>query len=214
MSEKHIDKHYILSKINTDNAVAAYICGSTVYRTNNSDSDIDCVVITQSYDFESFVIGNIDCKYVSLKNFKLLLEAHEISALECLFLDDNFILISPKIELEFSINLNKLRHSISEKASHSWVKAKKKFISPYENLDNEIYRGKKSLYHSLRIISYGIQIAESGRIYKYNVLHDEFCDIISDNSNEWKHYDDKYRTMFNSMMTKFRKLAPKERDKI
>lgn len=86
----------------------------------------------------------------------------KIDALECAFLDKNFIYKEAKKYID-SNNIDKiqLRRSISATVSNSWVKAKKKFIDGEERI------GYKSLFHALRILMYGIQIYKFGKINNY-----------------------------------------------
>lgn len=61
----------------------------------------------------------------------------------------------------------------------------------------------------MRIIHYGIQIAATGRIQNYHVLHDQFLEIMTDPSVDWETYQERWKPMYNSMMRTFRRLAPK-----
>lgn len=192
-----------------DDCYAAYLYGSRVYGTHRPDSDWDYIVVKEDADDGEMSIGNIDYKCMSPNKFQQLLHEHNISALECYFLPEEFVVAPPPLPWNFKLDLKRLRHSISEKSSHSWVKAKKKFTSPYEWAGDERLRGKKSLYHSMRIIHYGIQIAVTGRIKKYDVLQNQFLDIMTDPSMDWETYEKKWKPMYNNMMTTFRKKAPK-----
>jgi hypothetical protein len=58
--------------------------------------------------------------------------------------------------------------------------------------DTDIYRGTKSIYHALRILLFGIQIAKHGKIVDFsesNSLHDE---IVGADQFEWSYFKDKY----------------------
>lgn len=135
-----------------------------------------------------------------------MLNDHHITALECYFLPQIHTYHCDQT-FDFKLNLQQLRKSISEKASHSWVKAKKKF--EIED-DRKIYIGKKSLFHSMRIIDFGIQIARYGKIEYYNSGVDLWLRIKDIQSEKWKDYEAEFKPLFNEMMSEFRKWAPKK----
>lgn len=196
--------------LNSDDCVAMYLYGSRVYGTEQSDSDYDYVFISKSaIDTEMKQGYGSDYKIISPSKFQELIDEHNITALECLFLSNDNILKSPSNPWIFELNLKNLRHSISTKTSHSWVKAKKKMESPYEWAEEEFHRGKKSLFHSFRILLYGIQIAEHGKIVDYSSANHIFEDIMTDPSKDWNHYYLKWKKVHNGLSTQFKVLAPK-----
>ena len=187
--------------------LAVYKYGSRVYGSITDKSDFDYIVIKKSGPREEKSVERerVNINVISEEDFRKDLDAHEISALECWFIKA-YDILKGDIDINFVLDKVKLRHSISEKASHSFVKAKKKFVVPE---DKNIYAGKKSLFHSLRIIDFGIQIASSHSINfgSANHIHKEIMDNSSEN---WEDYQDKYKPLYNSMMSSFRLLAPKE----
>ena len=105
-----------------------------------------------------------------------------------------------------TIDKTKLRHEISGKADNSWVKAKKKLMIP----DEDNYIGLKSLFHSLRILDFGLQIADAGRIVDYGAVNWLLKEILESGETDWDYFDKKYRGTKNAMRSDFKKLAPKE----
>lgn len=180
-----------------------YLFGSRVYGTHTDSSDRDCIVIKDS------LIGGIDREepqehhqdgtdYI-IYNKKMFIEAideHEISVLECIFQskDDEY-------RKYFTLDKQKLRRGISAKASNSYVKCKKKLQ------DGEAYIGLKSLFHSLRILDFGIQIAEYGEIIDYASSNEYFYDIM-EIGDDWDTLHKKYKPIYNSLKSKLRKLCP------
>ena len=207
MSDSQELNHIVsLSGCQDAEVLALFRYGSRVYGCFNNNSDYDYILIKDSGAKTEIINGNININVYSRNDFLSNLFDHDISALECFFIDTKHIL-RLNIGFMFSIEKIKLRHAVSEKASHSFVKAKKKFIVP---ASQDIYAGKKSLFHSLRIIDFGIQIAKYDTIKDYasvNALHDQ---IINNPSINWDDYHKIYKPLFNTMMTDFRKLAPKE----
>lgn len=196
----------------TKNSYAVYPFGSRVYGTARPGSDWDFVVVTGKDRTGEMENGLINIKYLTPDHFQHLLDEHHIMALECHFLPrglwyDQYI-VEPDKPWKFKLDLSKLRHSLSEKSSHSWVKAKKKFVSPYDR-KNELERGKKSLWHSIRIIDFGIQIATLRTIFGYNELNHIFREIMDNPSENWQDYEEKWKPVRNAMLTRFREVAPK-----
>lgn len=193
--------------------------GSRVYGTNSNKSDYDYIAVfkdgTVKNDFslerhifknncsDGFELYNIHTYDYS--SFVKLIEKHKISALECIFLPKEKWLCDRK-KFNFTLNIATLRSSISEKASHSWVKAKKKFEV---EKDKNIYIAKKSLFHSFRIIDFGKQIAKNGKIIDYSSMNNLWFDILNNKSEDWKDYFNLYKIKHNESLTEFREIAPK-----
>lgn len=175
-----------------------FIFGSHVYGTQGPDSDIDVVVLEDSLHGQS-VSGKYDIQFVSEEAFRQQVKECDIKALEGLFTDlkEFKINISSK-----DIDWNYLRSSISQKSSHSWVKAKKKLI------DQEFYIGKKSLFHSLRIIKFGIQLSKNKKINDFSEANEYLFPILS-GSNDWEILLGQYKDLYNSLHSEFKKLQPK-----
>lgn len=189
---------------------ACYMYGSRVYGTFQHDSDWDYLGIKESANSgKVYFQANINFREMSREHFQSLVDRHNIFALECLFAPERFVISKPQIPWNFELDLKKLRTSVSGKANHSWVKAKKKMVSPYEWADNEFIRGKKSLFHSFRILHFGIQIAQHGCIIDYCEANDIFEDIITNPSKDWDDYYKQWKKYHNQLFSEFRRLAPK-----
>jgi len=203
-------KNLILQSFHLSDAdiISIYPYGSRVYGTQSESSDYDFIIVMNK-DVREFALSSNDNKInvhlYSISDFQDQLNNHKISALECFFLPKDKLLKSSNI-FKFKLNKNLLRSAISEKASHSWVKAKKKLEV---EKDKDIYIAKKSLFHSLRIIDFGIQVAKNGKIIDYSSSNNIWNEIKDDGIDDWNFYKEKYQDVFNSRMTDFRKLAPK-----
>jgi hypothetical protein len=195
--------------LNYENLLSVFPYGSQVYGTANENSDYDYIVVCRDGSAQNdFAVTqeNLSCHFYDELSFQDQLSRQKISAMECFFLPDNLVLLSKK-KFNFKLNLETLRASISEKASHSWVKSKKKFEV---EKDKDIYIAKKSLFHSFRIIDFGTQIAAHERIENYSSCNNLWEDIYTDPSERWDTYKEKYQELFNAHMTEFRKFAPKK----
>lgn len=197
-------------KLEESKVLIAFPYGSRVYGTASTESDYDYIIVmddsVHDQDSLSSSYHNFNATIYGLTSFTEKLNLHKISALECWFLPTLKVLKFTHVDIKFSLNKKILRESISEKASHSWVKAKKKFDVIQ---DRNVYVAKKSLFHSLRIIDFGIQIASKGKIEDYSSSNFLWEEIYTNPAEQWAPYKDQYQTFYNSQMTEFRKLAPK-----
>jgi predicted nucleotidyltransferase len=184
--------------------VAVYPYGSRVYGTVRKNSDYDYIVVTKNKTKEQFSDNFININFYTPEEHQERLNEHEISALECYFLPNNLIIKENK-KFTFNLDLSKLRHALAAKSSNSWVKAKKK-LTVEKDFDLDL--GRKSLFHSMRIIDYGRQIATYGKIINYGSCNELFQEIM--NCYTWTDMFDQYKKTYNEMCSEFRVLAPKD----
>lgn len=185
--------------------INVYIFGSRLYKCHAATADFDMVVITPDLTFEVGYTSGIEANLslYSIADFKQKIAEHDIVALECLFAPHDKIL-KRDMDFDFKLDLSKLRKSLSAKASHSWVKAKKKF-----DVEHDVYIAKKSLFHSLRILIFGKQIAEYGSIVDFTAANHFWQEIMDNPATDWKTYKQMYKPIFNNLSTLFKKAAPK-----
>lgn len=195
-----------------------YSFGSRVYGTNRENSDYDYVYILPWEIYEE--PKNTDHKHYTIRNFQLLIDEMDICALECYFLPEN----SGQIEnhkFTFNLDKQKLRTQISKAANNSWVKGKKRLTI---TADYDKMIAIKSIFHSIRILDFGIQIATEGRIYNYsnmNYLWNDIYAISEPYSQEplvsqekiegkflWDILNDRYKKLFNEKASAFKKACP------
>lgn len=207
--------------------------GSYVYDTITEKSDEDFIAIGDITEDLNIISNsqegtfNYNIKVYSLSDFMKSLHNHEVSTIECISLlknsnKDTFIIKSNENFEEFLVQYwseifdkKQLRNSFSQKSSNSFVKAKKKSIM----LTEDSYIGLKSLFHSFRILDFGIQICENSYITNFNSMKpfwlellsykDEFLKIITE--DDWNNFIKKYeiKNRYNELHTKFKKKAPK-----
>ena len=207
----------------SDKCLGVYKYGSSIYGTKTDKSDLDLVYIAdnekeiyevlQSKDFPfcSGYLEKVDLHYISKESFIKLLNEHDIMALEIYYQmrDDE------RLKFPFNLDLDTLRRKISAVCSNSWSKARKKLDIPEE----DDYIGLKSLFHSVRILSFGRNIAKDNKIDYLNVLiknevvkSKDFWLQLENEYNSgfrWKEFKSKYTGIQNFNATEFRKLAPK-----
>lgn len=179
--------------------IRLYKYGSSVYGTENENSDLDYIVVVESDDDLYYNVNkdNTNFTVYSENRFIMEIENHSIHILECIFQDDN----DPYLKY-FILDRDKLRRAVSSVASNSFVKCKKKLA------DGEYYIGKKSLFHSLRILIYGIQIGYYGKIVDYKDSSRFYFEIMSADTNDWNYFKDKYQPIYNYLKSTFKTVAP------
>ena len=180
-----------------------YEYGSRVYGYKPS-KDLDYIVVVEDSleKPQQFNISGRDVTVYSKEYFQEQIKRHEISCLECLWLPSNLV-IQEDWKPEFILNKESLRSSCSKKSSNSWVKAKKKLT-----VSDSPYIGKKSLFHSLRILDFAIQIAKNGKIVDY-AESNRYWDKISE-LKEWKELQKTFQKEYNQKKSKLRELCPKK----
>lgn len=222
--------HKILKKLNLlQNETILHInyWGSIIYGTDNEKSDKDIVLIFESnkdiYDIIqtkdypnlfNYELSNVDLHIISSKTFQILLNEHNIMALEVYYHTRSWL----ENYFEFNLNLDMLRRKISAVVSNSWSKARKKLDIPEE----DDYLGLKSLFHSIRILSFGIDIASTENIdFKHILINSKTKEKVKcsnllqritqkyESGWRWKEFKEHYTQLQNENATLFRILAPK-----
>lgn len=192
--------------IDPDKLKGLYYYGSINYGTNQENSDYDFVAIVDmnNNDYLQYETPDVDIHIISINHYKTLLKQHDIMALETFFNPTPIIPYST----EFELDLKTLRHKISAIVSNSWVKAKKKV----NLLGEDDYIGYKSLFHSIRILDFAVQLAETGKINDFQKMK-PIWNEINFLVYAGKSIDEimaHFKPNHNAMASKFRALAPKD----
>lgn len=186
-----------------ENLLNLYSYGSRVYGTATEASDWDFVAIVSQKTTEQYLNEHLNVHFFTTDEFQQQLDAHEISALECIYLPAHAIWKATQ-SFTIQVDLVKLRHSLSAKSSNSWVKCKKKLTL---EKDYDLHGGRKSMFHAFRIILYGIQLCHSGRITDYtaaNAIYAEICQYT-----QWNELYNLFKPRYNQLLSTFRLAAPK-----
>lgn len=96
------------------NVLNVYIFGSQVYGTANASSDVDIIVVAKDH-FDS---KDINVHVYTVETFQMLIDRHDIQALECLLSHDIYKLIELHDFVLPVIDKAKLRVAISTIASN------------------------------------------------------------------------------------------------
>jgi predicted nucleotidyltransferase len=192
------NKNFILETIKEDfNIIKEYKFGSELWGSTDEESDIDiCLVASDIDEYHQYETKEIDIHILGKDTYQRMLNEMDDMALAMYFQDKDKI-------VDFKLNKPLLRKFFSTKANNSFVKSKKKF------LQEDIRLAYKSMYHSLRLLKWGHEIA-IGNGENYNNLIDYYS--IKENflKSDWESLQRIYKPQFNILATLFRKVAPKE----
>jgi len=183
--------------------------GSRLYGSHSEKSDHDYIVIQD--ELEKIEDVNIHC--FTKESFITAVKNGDIACLEVYFADKSTFEVYKWEFPTVDINKESFRRNISMLTSNSWVKGKKKLIVIG---DYDLDIALKSIFHSIRILDFAIQIMREGKILDYSNMNWLLRDLYKlsayhDRQELWDKINDKYRTLFNSKATEFKKLNPIEK---
>ena len=164
-----MEKEFILKQfgISQESVVAIYPYGSRVYGCHTDVSDHDWVIVHRSSmlpsgAFRDNAISSEDRYHQAIcysrSGFRNAIDSYEIGALECAFLPQEMKLFE---SMAFPIrkwDIKELVSAIISKASNSWHTA----------VRSSDEKAKKNIFHALRILEFGTQMAEHGKIVDYS----------------------------------------------
>lgn len=168
--------------ININDILNIYPYGSHIYGNNTKLSDYDYIVVYKksilpSGAFKDNAISSIDHKIqatcYSKSGFIDAINNYQMPVLECIFLSDDKIV---KHGMPFKMNKfikTDFCKKVISLASASWHNA----ILSYKD-DNSDYV-TKNIYHALRILDFGIQIKNYGKIIDYSKLNNLKIEIYT-----------------------------------
>jgi len=187
--------------ISYENVLGLYTIGSNLYDSTDEYSDLDYVIIVkdniQSKQIES---ETLDLHIYNESYYKELISNCDDIALSCYFQDYPIM----KYEYKTEINFRKLRESLSRKSSNSYVKAKKKL------LQNDFRLAYKSMFHSFRLIEFGINIINKSKGVSTSVFYSYYDITYFENifsRYDWEEIHKLLKPEYNSLKSDFRRLT-------
>jgi predicted nucleotidyltransferase len=204
------------------NIISIYQYGSYVYGTSSSSSDLDFVVVVKDLNHPNLYndcydilkethfqkMGKpFDFNFYTDDRFVSDLNNMEIAFLECTSSDENLV-FGKKFDHP-QIDKFQLRRSVAQKCSNSWVKAKKKL--QIDSPDYDLNIGRKSLFHSIRMFMFGLDIAHEDRVSCFWCANHFYHQIME--IGNWEGLEKEFKKVFNSYASDFRKACPLEEKK-
>lgn len=187
----------ICSELNLDltKVLNIYPYGSKVYGTAVEDSDDDFVIVFKgsllpSGAFKDNAISNKDWTIqgvcYSRSGFIDALNNYQINALECIFLPEEKIVKQTMPFKLQKLDLKEMAKKIITTASSSW------HFASLAYKDDHIDSAKKNVFHALRILDFGIQIRNHGKIVDYSSMNEVKFILNHTGDFKPKHYNDQF----------------------
>lgn len=153
--------------------VYSVIYGSLTYGTSSRDSDIDLIIVLKddvpniprdTVSLHEPEIGHLDITYYSISSFTTHLKDNEVKAIESIFIPNQFVIIGDQKHFQehFVCTPQSIRHTFGKVCRNAWNKGVKKLTRETDHIEHK--RGKKSLYHSIRLFHFALQLYETKRI--------------------------------------------------
>ena len=195
--------------IDNPDVLNIYQWGSRVYGCYTDKSDYDYnVIVTDNYEnfIQNIEIDNNHFNFYRLSQWQKMINKNNIETLECIFVDQQYI-IKETIKFDIEINLVELRKSISKVCSNAYDKCRKKLTI---EKDFAPYTAKKSLWHTIRILLFAIQICKYGKIVDYTEANKYYNQIVLNEENDWLYYKNNWHVFCNNLRSEFRKYTEEE----
>lgn len=194
-TSESIDRKLLLQIIpNSENLYCGFSFGSRVYGNYSDLSDYDFILIYNNIQPIQQVVNDKYTFNITTKEmFQKDLNEHKPYALECFFLDSQKVLLNPAKNFNFSLNYEKLRSAFEQKADNEFLLFRERFNS------GDFIRGKKCLFHSIRILLFGLQIKKYGKIIDYSQANFIWENIKSSNNLHYGYYESKYFPIFHTL---------------
>jgi predicted nucleotidyltransferase len=168
-----------------------YMFGSQVYGTQREDSDYDFIVVACSMlEKQEIRQDNMNIHVHTPDIFLNGLKEYQMNYLECIFAP-TFAKLQEKMiqpDKNFSLKIDMLKYKGMGQSYSAFHKAKERV------LDGELFRGVKSLWHSLRILQFFKQIIDNGMIIDFSSANPYWDMMLKDmeTEEEWDFYKTKY----------------------
>lgn len=164
-----------------------YLYGSRVYGTYDKCSDYDLLVVANSLDRHKEIKGEKYNIHIHTPDkFQDDLWNYRLVNLECIYAPNFAKLQERKDFNKFIPEKNKVKKYLLTQSHDSWIKGKIKLR------DGDTIRGSKSIFHSLRILLFGLQIVEYGEIIDFSEANYYWEEISEGDHCEWEYFKDKF----------------------
>lgn len=165
-----VDRIVEISEVHPLKIRNIYIFGSQVYGYARKSSDYDVVMVAPGLLGREIKHEIYNIHQVMPDSFADQVSDYKIRAMECVFAPE-WARPLEKQKFEVKIIVPKLIGSILSQSHDMWNQAKRKMF------EEDVMRGNKGAFHSLKTLIYGIDIAKNGRITDFEAikpLHEEF----------------------------------------
>ena len=173
-----------------------FVYGSRIYGTHTGESDWDILVVLN--DDSSFIlneginnyftIGILDITVLKLENVKNELRQHNMQRIELLWPPlQNVLPLQNDLLQFFVLDRKMLRVAVSTISNKCMGYAKILWLK-----ENDIKKSKKNVFHSIRYVLFGAQIALTGKITNYEAANDYLYQMQKCTLLDWFQFHEIY----------------------
>eukprot|EP00439_Symbiodinium_sp_Y106_P022805 s2521_g2.t2 len=199
---------------NWGRCVGLYIHGSTIF-SNKQPKDLDLLaivdeakqVIASGSKEAQFVLGRCEVSVYERDFWLRRLEAMDLTMLTCISTPKHFVLLEiddPRVR-NLTLPLDVLEESVASYAEYTWLKAHRRM----DGKGKDLYSAAKNCYFAFRILCFGQQLIQNGRIPdltaanpKYEVVQSVF-DALSVEPGEWDVVEAIFGRLFRTELETF-----------
>lgn len=166
----NVDRIIELSEVHPLKVRNIYIYGSQVYGYARKSSDYDIVMVAPGLGGREIKHEIYNIHQVMPDKFADEVKEYKIRALECVFAPE-WAKLREKQKPEITIIKPKLIGAMLSQSHDMWNQAKRKMN------EEDVMRGNKGGFHSLKTLIFGIDILKNGTITNFEAiktLHEEF----------------------------------------
>lgn len=183
-----------------------YIYGSRVYGNFTVNSDYDIIVVASSmYLNHEMYDGEYNIHITTPDSFADNLRKHDIHCLECIYAPDDARVLIKKNYLKsftcFQLDRTRLKKMLLTQASSAWAKGRRRLET------GNVKGGAKSLFHSIRILRFGIQIMEHDKIIDFSMCNKLWKEIEAFPYFEWADYDKRFKQIKIQYVKEFKRAG-------
>lgn len=158
-----------------------YLFGSQVYGNSRPSSDFDFSVVASNMQAHKEIkteTCNVHIWTPDLFVDKLMM--YNMMTLECIFAPD-FARLQEKTDFKSKLTFDKgrMKKFVMSQSHNSWTNAKMKIY------EGDILRGTKSAFHGLRILVFGMQMAQYGKIVDFSAANRYWAELDAGNFLDW-----------------------------
>jgi hypothetical protein len=172
--------------------------GSRVYGTARADSDHDYLAVVpenrRASTGEQCRHGSANVTIFNRRDWREQLAAHKIHCLEAYYLPDGVC----RGAFPFTLDRRSLRRSLFAKSEQSWLRARKK---------TQPLLLWKGVFHALRILHFGIQIATTGGIVDYTGANVWWHELLTEASSDWAKVAERFQPERTRLSAEFRRVT-------
>jgi hypothetical protein len=216
------DRHPVFKWKNLDWLVKHNWINPNFRQLFSDESDQTCFIDLGDRDAQVWIYN--------VETFRKLLTTNTIFAVECIFLPEKLKWIEKtKFSDEFQVDNNLLQQSVLNHSRSHLFMAEKLF--PTENNDMEtrdvidrmskdpiwnhalipekynFYKTKKLIWHSIRLLYFGIDIKRFSQLTDYTKANYLYEDLLAVESHRWIDFRNRYISIYNELTNEFINLT-------